>query len=201
MRGAQDRRGLTRIHEGLDACLYMSNLDFLRDRGHARYYVEMQWRMLQQEQPKDFVIATGRQESVRRFIELTAEQLGWGAMRWQGSGLEETGIRSDTCEVMVRIDPRYFRPAEVETLLGRPHQGPREAWLDAHHHPGRTGGRDGGPRTRRREKRGLPQAQGLPGGGLDGKSAHQPRGDRGGAPEGMTEEVRLRVGAVYAYYG
>jgi GDPmannose 4,6-dehydratase len=96
----------------------MGNLDSLRDRGHARDYVEMQWRMLQQEQPKDFVIATGRQESVRCFIELTAEQLGWGAMRWQGSGLEETGIRNDTGEVVVRIDPRYFRSAGVETLLG-----------------------------------------------------------------------------------
>ena len=113
-------RGLARIDAGLDQCLYMGNLDSLRDWGHARDYVEMQWRMLQQESPEDFVIATGRQESVRRFIELTAEQLGWGAMRWQGSGLEETGIRGDTGEVVVRIDPRYFRPAEVETLLGDP---------------------------------------------------------------------------------
>ena len=113
-------RGLARIDAGLDQCLFMGNLDSLRDWGHARDYVEMQWRMLQQEQPEDFVIATGRQESVRRFIELTAEQLGWGAMRWDGSGLEETGIRSDTGDVVVRIDPRYFRPAEVETLLGDP---------------------------------------------------------------------------------
>jgi GDPmannose 4,6-dehydratase len=113
-------RGLARIDAGLEQCLYMGNLDSLRDWGHARDYVEMQWRMLQQEQPEDFVIATGRQESVRRFIELTAQELGWGAMRWQGSGLEETGIRSDTGEVVVRIDPRYFRPAEVETLLGDP---------------------------------------------------------------------------------
>ncbi len=113
-------RGLARIDAGLDHCLFMGNLDSLRDWGHARDYVEMQWRMLQQETPEDFVIATGRQESVRRFIELTAEQLGWGAMRWQGSGLEETGLRGDTGEVVVRIDPRYFRPAEVETLLGDP---------------------------------------------------------------------------------
>jgi GDPmannose 4,6-dehydratase len=113
-------RGLARIDAGLDQCLYMGNLDSLRDWGHARDYVEMQWRMLQQESPEDFVIATGRQESVRRFIELTAEQLGWGAMRWEGSGLEETGIRGDTGEVVVRIDPRYFRPSEVETLLGDP---------------------------------------------------------------------------------
>jgi GDPmannose 4,6-dehydratase len=113
-------RGLARIDAGLEQCLFMGNLDSLRDWGHARDYVEMQWRMLQQEQPEDFVIATGRQESVRRFIELTAQELGWGAMRWQGSGLEETGIRGDTGEVVVRIDPRYFRPAEVETLLGDP---------------------------------------------------------------------------------
>ncbi|MFN9547079.1 MAG: GDP-mannose 4,6-dehydratase [Cyanobacteriota bacterium] len=113
-------RGLARIDAGLDQCLYMGNLDSLRDWGHARDYVEMQWLMLQQEQPEDFVIATGRQESVRRFIELTAEQLGWGGLRWEGSGLAETGIRRQTGEVVVRIDPRYFRPAEVETLLGDP---------------------------------------------------------------------------------
>ena len=99
----------------------MGNLDSLRDWGHARDYVEMQWRMLQQEgPPEDFVIATGRQESVRRFIELTAQELGWGAMQWSGEGPEETGRRGDTGEVVVRIDPRYFRPSEVETLLGDP---------------------------------------------------------------------------------
>jgi GDPmannose 4,6-dehydratase len=99
----------------------MGNLDSLRDWGHARDYVEMQWRMLQQQgPPEDFVIATGRQESVRRFIELTATQLGWGAIRWQGTGVEETGLRADTGAVVVRIDRRYFRPAEVETLLGDP---------------------------------------------------------------------------------
>jgi GDPmannose 4,6-dehydratase len=113
-------RGLARIDAGLDQCLFMGNLDSLRDWGHARDYVEMQWRMLQQDQPEDFVIATGRQESVRRFIELTAEQLGWGPMRWEGSGLQECGMRADTGAAVVRIDPRYFRPAEVETLLGDP---------------------------------------------------------------------------------
>ncbi|WP_413430191.1 GDP-mannose 4,6-dehydratase [Synechococcus sp. Cu2B8-bc1011] len=113
-------RGLARIDAGLEDCLYMGNLDSLRDWGHARDYVEMQWRMLQQEgPPEDFVIATGRQESVRRFIELTALELGWGAIEWEGEGLEETGKRS-TGEVVVQIDPRYFRPAEVETLLGDP---------------------------------------------------------------------------------
>jgi len=112
-------RGLARIDAGLDQCLYMGNLDSLRDWGHARDYVEMQWRMLQQQTPEDFVIATGRQESVRRFIELTALELGWGAIEWQGEGVHEVG-RRPTGEVVVRIDPRYFRPAEVETLLGDP---------------------------------------------------------------------------------
>jgi GDPmannose 4,6-dehydratase len=113
-------RGLARINAGLDQCLFMGNLDSLRDWGHARDYVEMQWLMLQQEQPEDFVIATGRQESVRRFIELTAQELGWGGIEWSGKGLQETGKRADTSEIVVRIDPRYFRPAEVETLLGDP---------------------------------------------------------------------------------
>jgi GDPmannose 4,6-dehydratase len=113
-------RGLARINEGLDECLFMGNLDSLRDWGHARDYVEMQWRMLQQEQPEDFVIATGRQESVRRFIELTAAELGWGGIEWSGTGTQEVGRRAGSQEVVVRIDPRYFRPAEVETLLGDP---------------------------------------------------------------------------------
>ena len=118
-------RGLARIDAGLEDCLYMGNLDALRDWGHARDYVEMQWLMLQQDQPEDFVIATGRQESVRRFIELSASQLGWAAdgpqaIRWEGEGLDEVGRRVDTGAVVVRIDPRYFRPAEVETLLGDP---------------------------------------------------------------------------------
>jgi GDPmannose 4,6-dehydratase len=112
-------RGLARIDTGLDDCLYMGNLDSLRDWGHARDYVEMQWRMLQQDTPEDFVIATGRQASVRRFIELAAAELGWGELEWQGEGVEEIG-RRHTGEVVVRIDPRYFRPAEVDTLLGDP---------------------------------------------------------------------------------
>ena len=111
-------RGLARINAGLDQCLYMGNLDSLRDWGHARDYVEMQWLMLQNEKPEDFVIATGRQESVRRFIELTASELGWGPMKWEGEGIDEMGYRGDNGEVVIRIDPRYFRPAEVATLLG-----------------------------------------------------------------------------------
>ena len=119
-------RGLARINEGLDDCIYMGNLDSLRDWGHARDYVEMQWRMLQQDSPEDFVIATGRQESVRRFIELAATELGWSgasggsAILWEGTGLSEVGRRVDTGAVVLRIYPRYFRPAEVETLLGDP---------------------------------------------------------------------------------
>jgi len=112
-------RGLARIAAGLDSCLFMGNLDSLRDWGHARDYVEMQWRMLQQDNPEDFVIATGRQESVRRFIELAAAELDW-TIAWEGSGTEEVGRRADTGAAVVRIDPRYFRPAEVETLLGDP---------------------------------------------------------------------------------
>ena len=120
-------RGLARIDAGLDQCLYMGNLDARRDWGHARDYVEMQWRMLQQSGiPEDFVIATGRQESVRRFIELAAMALGWGGIAWQGRGCAETGCRPDTGEVVVRIDPRYFRPAEVETLLGDPGKAHRK---------------------------------------------------------------------------
>ena len=113
-------RGLARIDAGLEECLFMGNIDALRDWGHARDYVEMQWRMLQQEKAKDFVIATGRQETVRHFLELSAKALGWGTLEWSGEGLEEVGVRSDTGEIVVRIDPRYFRPAEVETLLGDP---------------------------------------------------------------------------------
>ena len=119
-------RGLSRIHAGLQKCIYMGNLDSLRDWGHARDYVEMQWRMLQQEQPEDFVIATGRQVSVRKFIELVAVELGWGGIRWQGSGLDEVGRRIDNDSVVIRIDSRYFRPAEVDTLLGDPTKARRK---------------------------------------------------------------------------
>ena len=103
-------RGLARIDAGLDQCLFMGNLDAKRDWGHARDYVEMQWRMLQQDTPEDFVIATGRQESVRNFIELSAKALGWPGMSWKGQGCDEVGRRADTGDVVVRIDPRYFRP-------------------------------------------------------------------------------------------
>lgn len=122
-------RGLCNIAQGLESCLYMGNMDALRDWGHAKDYVEMQWLMLQQEQPDDFVIATGVQYSVRQFIEKSAAQLGI-ILAWQGQGVEEVGrvaaISGDKApavkpdDVIIRIDPRYFRPAEVETLLGDP---------------------------------------------------------------------------------
>ena len=112
-------RGLARSMPGLMS-VFIWVISIRCDWGHARDYVEMRWLMLQQEQPEDFVIATGRQESVRRFIELTAQQLCWGPMQWDGEGIAEVGRRGDTGEVVVRIDPRYFRPAEVETLLGDP---------------------------------------------------------------------------------
>ena len=96
----------------------MGNLDSLRDWGHAKDYVEMQWRMLQQKSPEDFVIATGRQESVRKFIELSALELGWGGIIWEGEGIEEIGIRKDNGNTVIKIDPQYFRPTEVNSLLG-----------------------------------------------------------------------------------
>ena len=118
-------RGLSRIDAGLDNCLFMGNLDALRDWGHARDYVEMQWLMLQQEQPEDFVIATGRMESVRRFIEITADNLGWSknntpSIIWEGEGVNEIGRRGDTKEIVIKVDKRYFRPTEVDQLLGDP---------------------------------------------------------------------------------
>lgn len=120
-------RGLANISQGLQDCLYMGNIDSLRDWGHARDYVRLQWLMLQQDEPGDFVIATGEQYSVREFIRWSALELGL-TLDFQGSGLSEVAVvdkiadeRSTTIrpgDVVVRIDPRYFRPAEVETLLG-----------------------------------------------------------------------------------
>ena len=111
-------RGLARIDAGIENVLFMGNIDSRRDWGHARDYVEMQWRMLQQEKPEDYVIATGRQETVRRFIEMAAFHLGWGGIEWNGKGIDEVGIRKDNGKIVVRIDKRYYRPSEVETLLG-----------------------------------------------------------------------------------
>lgn len=111
-------RALARIKLGLQEHLYLGNLNSLRDWGHAKDYVEMQWLMLQQEQPEDFVIATGVQYSVRDFVNIAAKELGI-AMRWDGEGLNEKGF-DDTGKCIVSVDPRYFRPTEVETLLGDP---------------------------------------------------------------------------------
>jgi len=112
-------RGLARIHAGLDSTMFLGNLDSLRDWGHARDYVRAQWLMLQQEQPEDFVIATGEQHSVREFAERAAGALGMH-LEWQGEGVEERGIDTKSGRVVIRIDPRYFRPTEVESLLGDP---------------------------------------------------------------------------------
>ena len=117
-------RGLARVDAKLESCLYVGNLDAKRDWGHAKDYIEMQWLMLQQEKPEDFVIATGRTETIRKFVELTAKELGWGdksngvGIKWEGQGLDEIGKRADTGEIVVRVDEKYFRPAEVELLLG-----------------------------------------------------------------------------------
>lgn len=122
-------RGMANIAMGLESCLYMGNIDALRDWGHAKDYVRMQWLMLQQEQPDDFVIATGVQYSVRQFIQWVAAELGIG-LRFEGQGVDEqaivesiTGDRAPALnvgDVIMRVDPRYFRPTEVETLLGDP---------------------------------------------------------------------------------
>ena len=127
-------RALARIKLNLQDCLYLGNMDSLRDWGHAKDYVEMQWLMLQQDQPEDFVIATGVQYSVRDFVNAAAKELGMN-IRWEGTGIDEVGyletqhsvlstqnseLSTQHSRVIVRVDPRYFRPTEVETLLGDP---------------------------------------------------------------------------------
>jgi len=122
-------RGLANIAQGLDQCLYMGNMDALRDWGHAKDYVRMQWMMLQQDEPEDFVIATGVQYSVREFITWSAKEVGV-TLRFEGEGVDEVAIVEaiegddapalNVGDVIVKVDPRYFRPAEVETLLGDP---------------------------------------------------------------------------------
>ena len=111
-------RALARIKLGLQDCLFLGNMDAKRDWGHARDYVEMQWLMLQQDKPEDFVIATGMQYSVRDFVDAAAKELGM-SIKWSGKGVDEVGT-DRTGKVIVRVDPRYFRPTEVETLLGDP---------------------------------------------------------------------------------
>jgi GDPmannose 4,6-dehydratase len=132
-------RGLANIAQGLEKCLYMGNMDSLRDWGHAKDYVRMQWMMLQQDKPQDFVIATGRQISVRDFVRMTGHNLGL-EIQFEGKGTSERGIvasmQGDAApalkvgDTIVAIDPRYFRPAEVETLLGDPGKAKRElGWV------------------------------------------------------------------------
>ena len=111
-------RALARIKLGLQACVYLGNLNAKRDWGHARDYVEMQWLMLQQDKPEDFVIATGMQQSVRDFVNAAAKELGM-PIRWEGEGVNEKGYDAHG-KCVVAVDPRYFRPTEVETLLGDP---------------------------------------------------------------------------------
>ena len=119
-------RGLTRIDKGLDSCVYLGNLDAKRDWGHARDYIRMQWLMLQQDEPEDFVISTGRTETVRKFIEICAVKLNWNTQEnkpgiiWEGEGINELGRRADTNDIVIKIDKRYFRPAEVDQLVGDP---------------------------------------------------------------------------------
>ncbi|MCG9082789.1 GDP-mannose 4,6-dehydratase [Laribacter hongkongensis] len=112
-------RALARIKLGLQECLYLGNMNALRDWGHARDYVQMQWMMLQQETPEDFVIATGEQHSVREFVELAAKEIDI-QVRWEGQGENEKGYDARTGKCIVAVDPKYYRPAEVETLLGDP---------------------------------------------------------------------------------
>jgi GDPmannose 4,6-dehydratase len=122
-------RGLANIAQGLEDCLYMGNIDALRDWGHAKDYVRMQWMMLQQDTPEDYVIATGVQYSVRQFVQWAAEDLGL-RLRFEGKGVDEVAVVDAVLsnnapavkpgQIVLRIDPRYFRPAEVETLLGDP---------------------------------------------------------------------------------
>jgi GDPmannose 4,6-dehydratase len=112
-------RGLARIKTGLDATLFLGNLDSLRDWGHARDYVEAQWLILQQPEPDDFVIATGEQHSVREFVQLAGAQLDM-RIEWRGKGVDEQGVDAKSGKTVVKIDPRYFRPTEVDTLLGDP---------------------------------------------------------------------------------
>lgn len=112
-------RGLARIREGLEECMYLGNLDARRDWGHARDYVEAQWLMLQQEKPEDFVIASGQQHSVREFVERVAWQLEM-PIEWRGRGVEEYGIDMRSGRTVVKVDSRYYRPTEVDSLLGDP---------------------------------------------------------------------------------
>ncbi len=117
-------RALARIKEGLQEALYIGNLESLRDWRHARDFVEAMWLILQQDEPDDYVIATGKQYSVRQFIEAASGELGMD-IEWQGEGVDEVGIDRNTGKQIIAVDSRYFRPTEVETLLGDPSKAKR----------------------------------------------------------------------------
>ena len=119
-------RGLSQIDQGLTKYLYLGNIDAIRDWGHAKDYIEIQWKILQQDKPEDFVVATGRQESVRKFIELSAIELGWEGIKWEGEGINEVGKRIDSNEIVIKIDKKYFRPCEVNTLVGDARKAKKE---------------------------------------------------------------------------
>ena len=110
--------GFSEIELGLKDCIYLGNIDSLRDWGHAKDYVEMQWLMLQQDEPDDYVISTGSQISIRSFAEKAARHIGWKGIQWEGNGLSEIGRRVDNGNIVIRISSKYFRPAEVQTLIG-----------------------------------------------------------------------------------
>ena len=118
-------QGLARIKERMQDCIYLGNLDSLRDWGHARDYVEAQWLMLQQSEPEDFIIATGVQHSVREFVELASSHLGMN-IKWTGTGQNEVGTDSVSGNVIIKVDPRYFRPTDVSALLGDPSKAQRK---------------------------------------------------------------------------
>lgn len=118
-------RALARISLGLQDCLYLGNLNARRDWGHAKDYVKMQWLMLQQDTPEDYVIATGKQHSVRDFVDTAAKELNM-EIDWQGSGIDEKGIDKKSGRPIIAVDPNYFRPTEVETLLGDPSKAKRK---------------------------------------------------------------------------
>ena len=129
-------RGLTRIDAGLDKYIYLGNLNSKRDWGHAKDYVRMQWLMLQQDLPEDYVISTGRMVTIRQFIEICAVQLKWNkksneaGIIWEGDGENEIGRRADTEEIVIRVDPRYFRPTEVDQLMGDSSKGLKKlGWI------------------------------------------------------------------------
>ena len=164
-------RGLANRAQGLEPCLYLGNMDALRDWGHAKDYVRMQWLMLQQDNPEDFVIATGVQFSVRQFVTWSAAELGI-TLRFDGTGVDEVAVVSSiegnrapalkVGDVVVRVDPRYFRPTEVETLLGDPSKAKAKLGLGPRDHRAGDVCRNGGSGSGRSQTQCVAQSQWLP---------------------------------------